>query len=342
MRNRSGVRPAASHRANGRRDLTTPTIQALCRERALVTSEVDAVVVGGGPAGLAAGLWLARYRRSVVVLDSGEYRAKDVDRSHGYLGRDPQTPMELLAKGREELLAYPTAVYENRAVEGVVRRDGLFVIGDYRAHRLVLACGVKDAFPDVAGFDEHYGSSVFHCPSCDGYEARDQHVVALGWDPALAGFASTLLNWAASMTVVTNGHRFTGDEDCRRTLESNGIELVEESAAMLLGERGGLNGLRLDSGRELKASLVFFSVAHQPRIELAFSLGCEIDDDGYVRVNDCGQTTVQGVYAAGDLTPGLQLVSVAAASGVVAGIAAAQSLFGESGARSSPEPAPAS
>lgn len=302
-------------------------------------TEVDAVVVGGGPAGLSAALWLARYRRSVVVLDSGRYRSAAVEASHGYLGRDPQRPLDLLARGREELLAYPTASVvpgEAREVEAV---DGRFVVGDLSARRLVLACGVQDAFPEVEGFAEHYGASVFHCPACDGYEARDRDVVTLGWDPHLVGFAGTLLNWARSVTVVTAGHRFRGDDACRRTLDELGIELVEDVAAAFVGGRHDLRAVRLGSGREVPASLAFFSVAHQPRVDLARSLGCRLDDEGYVAVDASGQTSVPGVYAAGDLTPGLQLVSVASASGVVAGVAAAQSLFGERGSRS-PDPAP--
>ena len=302
--------------------------------------------MGGGPSGLAAALWLARYRRAVVVVDSGDYRALHVEQSHGYLGRDPQVPTELLAKGRDELLAYPTASLRRTTVEEVSRReDGLFAValadGDALvAHRVVLAAGVQDRFPAVEGFDEHYGASVFHCPACDGYEARDQDVVALGWDAHLVGFSVTLLNWARSITVVTNGHRFAGDEACRRTLDEHGIELIEQSAQAFDGTRGELRGLTLDSGRRLDTSMVFFSLAHEPRVALATALGCALDDDGYVAVDAEGQTSVPGVFAAGDLTPQLQLVSVAAASGVVAGVAAAQSFFGERGAPISPAPAP--
>lgn len=305
--------------------------------------EVDAVVVGGGPAGLAAASWLARYRRSVVVLDSRDYRNKQVEQSHGYLGRDPQAPSDLLAKGRQEVLAYPTA--EIRFAEATTasrRDDGLFTVGDdLLAHRVVLAQGVKDAFPAVDGFFEHYGASVFHCPACDGYEARDRHVVALGWDAHLVGFATTLTNWARSVTVVTNGVRFQGDDECRTTLSDNGIALLERDAVRFVGTRGDLTGVELDGGEVLECSLALFSVAHRPRTELAVELGCELDDEGYVRVDGEGQTTVQSVYAAGDLTPGLQLSLVAAASGVVAGVGAAQSLFGRRGAPTSPEPAPA-
>jgi thioredoxin reductase len=305
--------------------------------------EVDVVVVGGGPSGLAAASWLGRYRRSVVVLDSQEYRSKRVERSHGYLGRDPQQPLDLIRTGQEEVLAYPTVQIRPRAAERLVRReDGLFEVDDdLLAHRLVLACGVQDVFPAVEDFDEHYGSSVFHCPSCDGYEARDKHVIALGWDPHLVGFAETLKNWAASVTVVTNGILFQGDEGCRTELATHEIDLLERNAVRFLGERGDLRGLELDGGEVLETSMVLFSLAHQPRVELATSLGCELDDQGYVAVSSKGLTSVPGVYAAGDVTPGLQLVSVAAASGVVAGVACAHSFFGEQGAPTSPTPAPA-
>ena len=309
--------------------------------------EVDVVVVGGGPAGLAAASWLGRYRRSVVVVDSGQYRSGSVERSHGYLGRDPQTPLELLARGRQEVLAYPTAEVRAGEVRAVARRDdGLFTVDtgsgqDLVAHRLLLACGVKDAFPAVEGFEEHYGASVFHCPACDGYEARGRDVVALGWDPHLVGFSATLKNWASSVTVVTNGIRFQGDEACRATMADNDCHLVEEDAVRFVGTRGALEGVALRSGRVLPASLVFFSVAHSPRTGLAESLGCALDDEGYVAVDQEGLTSVPGVYAAGDLVPGLQLVSVAAAKGVVAGVGCAQSFFGERGAPTSPTPAPA-
>jgi thioredoxin reductase len=304
--------------------------------------EVDVVVIGGGPAGLAAASWIGRYRRSVVVLDSGDYRSGMVERSHGYLGRDPQRPVELIERGREEVLAYPTASIRRVEVSKVEQRaDGLFAVDDdLVAHRLVLAMGVQDAFPAVEGFREHYGASAFHCPACDGYEARDRDVIALGWDPHLVGFTATVKNWARSVTVVTNGVRFQGDESCRVALADQEADLVEEDAVRLVGSRGALEGMELQSGRVLPTSLVFFSVAHQPRVELPLSLGCALDEEGYVAVDAEGRTSVPGVYAAGDLTPGLQLVSVAAASGVVAGVACAQSFLGGQGAPTSPLPGP--
>jgi len=308
--------------------------------------EVDAVVVGGGPSGLAAAAWLARFRRRVLVVDSGEHRADKVERSHGYLGRDPQTPRELLARGREELLAYPTASLVADAAETARQRpDGRFAVtlraaGLVVAHKLVLACGVIDAKPGVPGLEEHYGASIFHCPACDGYEAGDRDVVALGWSEDLSGFATMLLGWARSVTIVTAGERFRGDEACRELLGRHGVEVLEERVVELVGRRGDLRAARLASGRVLPCSLAFFSVAHQPRVELARQLGCRIDDDGYVEINDCGMTSVEGVYAAGDLVPGLQLTSIAVAKGVVAGVGCAQAFLGRPTAVLAPDAAP--
>lgn len=192
----------------------------------------------------------------------------------------------MLADGRRELLAYPTAAHRFGRVTRARRRDdGLFaltVAGSeppyaVRAHRVVLATGVVDACPDVIGFAEHYGASAFHCPACDGYEAKDCDVVALGWEARLVAFAATLLGWARSVTVVTDGRRFEGDDSCRALLARESMELVEDEAVELIGPRGALRALRLRGGRELACSLLFFSVAHLPRTDLATELGCAVD-----------------------------------------------------------------
>lgn len=298
----------------------------------------DAAVVGGGPAGLTAALWLARYRKRVVVVDSGEQRNRWVEHAHGYLGFDPCSPADLLARGREDLARYPEASLRSGTV-GTARRndDNTFTLllkdlaEPVHAKRVVLATGVTDAFPEIDRFFEHYGADVFHCPSCDGYEAKGRDVVALGWSDAMTGFALTLRGWAKSVTVVTDGRPFEGDEDCDRQLRAAGIRLVEDDAVAFVGERGALEGVRLRGGETLPAQLAFFSIAHHFRADLADQLGCERNGDGCVVVDREGCTTVPGVYAAGDLVPGLHLIQVAAATGAMAGVACAQSLRGEGG-----------
>ena len=300
---------------------------------------VDAVVVGGGPAGLAAATWLARYRCRVVVVDSDEHRNRWVERAHGYLGSDPIDPAALRDRARADLARYEEAELVLGKVTSVGPPGGdprtfpVAIEGQppLRAKRIVLATGVSDRFPEVGGFFEHYGASVFHCPTCDGYEARGCDVVAFGWSEHLTGFAATLDGWARSVTIVTDDRRFEGDERHRAILAERGIRIVEEDAVELLGVRGDLRGVRLRSGDVLECQLVFFSIAHDVNNGLAAALGCATTPEGCVAVDEHAATSVPGVYAAGDVTPGLQLVQVAAAKGAIAGVACAQSLRGEGG-----------
>ncbi len=279
------------------------------------------------------------------MLDGGDYRNKWVERTHGYLGRDDSDPKDLLAQARTELTAYPTAeLCGGRASSARAEGDGTFVIdsdiGRLRTRRVVLATGVIDLFPEVDGFFDHYGASAFHCPTCDGYEARDRHVVVLGWSEAVGGYALTLLDWAADVTIVTDGGRFEGDGARRAALDRHGVAILEDDAVAFLGTRGDLQGVRLSRGDVLACDLAFFSIGHRPRTDLAVRLGCELTPEGCVSVDDDCRTSVEGVYAAGDVTPGIQLVQVAAAKGTIAGVTCAISLRGEPAAPGAPEPGP--
>jgi thioredoxin reductase len=303
-----------------------------------MTTRYDAVVVGGGPAGLAAALWLARYRQRVLMVDSGEQRNRWVDQAHGYLGSDPVSPADLLERARADLRCYPEASLQTGRVASVTADDdGTFVLvtdGDHgmvRTKRLVLATGVSDVFPEIDRFFEHYGADVFHCPTCDGYESKGKDVVVFGWSEEVTGFALTLLGWAASVAIVTDGRRFEGDDECRRRLSAHGIPVLEDDAVAFIGERGALEGVRLRSGAVLPCAMAFFSIEHRYHVELADRLGCDRTAEGCVAVDEKGCTSVAGVYAAGDLVPGLQLIQVAAAQGAVAGVACARSLRGEGG-----------
>jgi thioredoxin reductase len=307
--------------------------------------DVDVLVVGGGPAGLAAALWLGRYRRAALVLDSGEHRNSTTQLVHGYLGLEDLSPAAFLGRARDQLTAYPTvSVSGTRCIAiGGSLGDFSATLDDgttMRAARIILANGVADVLPALRNFAEHYGRSAFHCPACDGYESRGLDVVALGWDERLAGFAGTLLTWARSVTVVTDGFTFAGDDAARAAMARHGIDVVEQAAVEFCGQPGDLHAVRLADGREIPAQMVFFSYGHRPRADLALGLGCRVDEEGYVVVDRDGVTTTSGVYAAGDLTAGYQLVQRAAASGAAAGLSAALSLTGERSSGLAPAPPP--
>lgn len=311
--------------------------------------DVDVIVVGGGPAGLAAATWAARHRRSVLLVDAGEQRNRSTVETHGYLGFDRATPRELLSRAYADLERYRaitvvhTSVVAARA-ERIADVDRFAVeLSDnsrVSAARIILATGTVDEPPPLADFREHFGADVYTCPSCDAYEARDKHAVVIGGGEHIASFALGLYDWAASVTVVTAGLELELDTDQRSVLHEHGVQVFDDVVTAIVGPRGGMRSMCLGSGTEIRADIAFFSVATHPRTGLATMLGCRLDGDGRVMVNERQETTVAGVYAAGDLTAEINLVQVAAGSGAVAGVSAAMSLRGELGARSSPLPAP--
>jgi thioredoxin reductase len=294
----------------------------------------DAIVVGGGPAGLAAAGWLGRYRRRTLLVDAGEGRNRWAEAMHGMPGSDMAAPGELRERVGAEVRAYPEVAVRSGRVAAARRRGPSHFeveVGDevLTARRLILATGVRDVFPDVDGFFTHYGADVHHCPTCDGYEAKDRVVVAIGWERHIAAFAVSLLDWAAGVAIVTDGRSLECEPDVRGALDRRGVAVHEDRATRLLGERGDLKGIELAGGACVDCSMAFFSIEHEPVTELAEQLGCELDDDGHVAVDGACETSVPGVYAAGDLTPGLQLVAVATGAGTIAGVACARSLQGE-------------
>lgn len=167
---------------------------------------------------------------------------------------------------------------------------------------------------------------MFHCPSCDGYEAEGCDVVVLGWSADVAGFALELLDWAATVTVLTDGRRFEGDDGHLRSMGAHQVVLVEDEAVALQGHRGNLTSVQLRTGDDLPCQMAFFSLGHQPRTVLGEGIGCKLTAEGCLAVDECGRTSVAGVYAAGDLTRGYQGVQMAAAKGTMAGVTAALSL----------------
>ncbi len=318
---------------------------------------VDVLVIGGGPAGLSAATWVGRYQRSTLLVDAGCQRNLAAQRIHGMLGTGPTTPAEFYADVDEGLREYPTVRRLGGVVTDLVKEsDDRFVAriapgattvgGDENpvtvtAKRIILATGVRDRLPDLEGIDDHYGVDVHHCPACDGLTAADQRIIVLGVGAHVPAYASELLDWASEVVIITESDSDPAfDDDQRAACAEHDIEVIDGVARELVGDPGALEGVRLADGRVIAGSKVFFSYAHHPTNELATSLGCELDDEGGLTVNAMQLTSVDGVYAAGDIVTGLQLVPIAVGTGAAAGVACATSLRGHATAECVPDPAP--
>ncbi|MFN3602813.1 MAG: NAD(P)/FAD-dependent oxidoreductase [Dietzia sp.] len=321
---------------------------------------VDILVIGGGPAGLSAATWVGRYQRSTLLVDAGCQRNLAAERIHGMLGTGPSTPDEFYAAVNEGLGEYPTVRRHDGVVTDLVKEtDDRFVAriaplptedddGDdnhdhvtVTAKRIIIATGVRDRLPVIEGIDQHYGVDVHHCPACDGLTAADQRIIVLGAGEHVPAYASELLDWASEVVIITESDSDPAfDDDQRAACAEHDVEVIDGVARELVGEPGALEGVRLADGRVIAGSKVFFSYAHRPTNELATSLGCEVNDEGGLTVNSMQLTSVGGVYAAGDIVTGLQLVPIAVGTGAAAGVACATSLRGHPTAAGVPDPAP--
>jgi thioredoxin reductase len=304
----------------------------------------DCIVIGAGPAGLSASLFLARYRHRVLTFHNSSPRNLYSHGVHGFLGHDGILPAELLARGRDEVTKYGGLIIEACVTDVVQVEPEVFkvtVAGQddaedrfFMGRRLIIATGLKDVTPDCPGFREFYGRSVFHCPDCDGYEVSGKRVAVMGRGKATAGFTMGLMTWAASLTVITNTSSDDGDmtPEIRERLAALNIPIVEKAVTALEGdtEAGALQHICFDDGGRMEADALFFNLGTFAATDFHLRLGCSLDPEcDLIAIDDTQQTSVPGVYAAGDISPRSQLAVVAAAEGAMAAIHVHKSLVPE-------------
>jgi len=298
--------------------------------------EFEVVVVGGGPAGLSTALLLGRMRRRTLVCDSGRYRNAAARAMHGYLTRDGASPAEFLRTARAEVARYGDVTLWRGEVTGAELVAGGFAVEragapGVRARKLVLATGVVDELPAIAGARELYGRGVHHCPYCDGFELRDQPLAVYARDEERGvGLALLLTRWSADVALCTDGPARLGD-DQRVRLARHRIAVEERPIAGLEEEDGRLARVRFRDGLALERRGLFFCTGrHQPS-ELPRRLGCREFDVPGSFVDRDGKTSVAGLYIVGDASRDVLQVVVAAAEGCEAAIALNNELLREDG-----------
>ena len=292
----------------------------------------DVAIVGGGPAGLSAAIWSARYLHSVVVVDSGDPRNWETRGIYGYLGFESIGPAELRARGREACRGLGVEL-----IDGIVLRAERRGVEDFelclagggraKARRLLLAIGVRDVWPDIPGLEHVYGANAHVCPDCDGFAARGKKVVVIGHGRRATGMALNLTTWTREIIICTNGRPAALDDaEYSAKLDALNIPVLTERIARVCYEGSTIHCLMLANGMQLDTDKVFFTIGQYPADDLGVQLTCDRDDEGRVLINEHCHTSVPNVFAAGDITAGVQLAITAAASGARAAVAIHASL----------------
>ena len=291
----------------------------------------DVVVVGGGPAGLAAALWLARYRLKVRVFDAENPRNEPTWAVHGYLGLPDVAPLELRRIGRTQAIE-AGAEYEEATVQTVDgERDGFRVtLVDgrvYGARRVLFATGLRDIIPEIPGLEDFYGTSIWHCPDCDGPGVEGLRVGVIGWGRQIAAFCMQMLTWTDQLTILTHGKQPELPEASWAALERFSIPVRTDAIVRLEGREGLVQRAVFADGSTQEFDAMFFHIAYGPGCSLPAELGCGANEEGILRVDEDFETTTPGIYAAGDIVHGSKLAIHAAADGTRAAIGIYRSLL---------------
>jgi thioredoxin reductase len=302
----------------------------------------DVVVVGGSSAGLGAALILGRSRRRTLVLDSGEPRNAPSSGVHGFFSRDGIAPEELLEVGREQLEPYPSVEVRPTRVTDASGENGDFevILDDgtlVRTRKLVLATGVVDELPEKPGFEELWGRGVYHCPYCHGWEVRDRPLAVLNPGEGAVQRAAFVRNWSRDLVLLTDGPANLNEEGLR-TLRALGIPVRQERISHLEGDQGGAAGglrrIHFEDGSSLEREGLFYVPPQRQGSDLTKMLGCEIvamrqAPAGVKSDPTTRETSVAGVYVAGDAGNAVQSALLAAASGANAAFFVNHSLVAE-------------
>ncbi|SHG33979.1 NAD(P)/FAD-dependent oxidoreductase [Pedobacter caeni] len=284
---------------------------------------LDVIIIGGSYAGLSAGMTLGRAMRKVLIIDSGKPCNAQTPHSHNFLTLDGERPAEIARKAKEQVLAYPTVSFRNDLVISAKKPDGFFELttasGEmFSARKLLFTTGVKDLMPDIKGFAACWGISVIHCPYCHGYEVRHQKTAVLINGNDAFHFAQILSNWTKELVLFTNGP-ITLDTEQQEQLKKNNIQWIETPVGRLLHTDGQLKSIVLSDGEEHSFSVMYARIPFEQHSSIPQELGCKLNEQGYLEVSEMQQTSVAGIYAAGDNTTMGRSVAIAVAAGVRSG-----------------------
>ncbi|MFI2743547.1 NAD(P)/FAD-dependent oxidoreductase [Zhouia sp. PK063] len=283
----------------------------------------EVIIIGGSYAGLSAAMALGRSLRKVLILDSGLPCNRQTPHSHNFLTQDGVAPHKLAKIAKEQVLQYNTVTFLSDIALTAKKEGEYFKVTsqagkEFYSNKLVLATGIKDEIPSIEGFKECWGISLIHCPYCHGYEYHHKKTGILANSDRAFHLASLINNLTNDITIFTRGKANFTEEQILK-LEEHHINIVEQEITALQHEHGYLNHVILKNQAILPFDVLYGSFPFIQHSTIPVSLGCELTENGYIKINNLQQTSINGVYACGDNATPMRSVAAAIAGGNLAG-----------------------
>ncbi|MCM4163661.1 MULTISPECIES: NAD(P)/FAD-dependent oxidoreductase [unclassified Arenibacter] len=287
------------------------------------TKNFEVIIIGGSYAGLSAAMALGRSLRKVLIIDSGLPCNRQTPQSHNFITQDGVPPHQITAIAKEQLLQYKTVDFVNDlALSAEKNKNGFSITTQsgnvVTAQKLIIATGIKDLIPKIKGFEACWGISMIHCPYCHGYEFRNKKTAIMANGERAFHLASLVNNLTDDISILTTAKAdFTSEQLVK--LKSHRIAVIETEVAGIEHQDGHLQKVLFSNGKKLAFDAIYAGLPFSQNSDIPVSLGCELTEQGYIKVNEFQQTTIAGIYACGDNSTRMRSVAAAVASGNLAG-----------------------
>lgn len=293
----------------------------------------EVIIIGGSYSGLSAAMSLGRSLRQVLVIDSGMPCNKQTPHSHNFITQDGEAPADISAKAKLQVGFYKTVQFYNGLVIEAVKTQNGFEIktasGElFTSKKLLFATGVKDLLPEIKGLAECWGISVLHCPYCHGYEVKAEKTAIIANGEMGFEYAKLISNWTKDLTLLTNGESTLTTEQTD-VLKKHQIEIIEDEIESVEHENGYVQQSIFKKQSKLIVKAIYFRPPFEQHCLIPESLGCEMTEQGLIKVDIMQKTTIPGIYASGDCVIQARSVAMAVSSGSFAGASINRELIEE-------------
>ncbi|MFT3751079.1 MAG: NAD(P)/FAD-dependent oxidoreductase [Agriterribacter sp.] len=294
----------------------------------------DVIIIGGSYAGLSAAMALGRSLKRVLIIDSGLPCNRQTPHSHNFITHDGDTPKAIAEKAKAQVLSYSNVIFHNGFAVSGKKAGNTFIIttqmGEvFTGKKFIFATGIKDVMPDINGFSDCWGISVIHCPYCHGYEFRNKKTGIMANGAKALHLASLIKNLTGDITILTSGKAAFNDEESSK-LSKHHIQIIETNISAVEHESGNIKNVVFADGSKMFFDAVYAAIPFVQHSDIPVSLGCELNEAGYIKTDSFQKTTVTGIYACGDNAFMMRSVAAAVYAGNITGAMVNKELTEES------------